>query len=64
MCSQEGLLALKNEKYVVSWHGSAPLPLHLGVSVYRGQTPAIQSRAHLSPALKLLLLLLSHFSRV
>ena len=57
MRSQEGLLALKNEKYVVSsWHGSAPLPLHLGVSIHRGQTPAIQPRAHLFPALKLALL--------
>ena len=36
MCSQEGLLDLENEKYVPSpGQGSAPPPLHLGVSVHR-----------------------------
>ena len=47
MCSQEVLLDLKNEKYVVSlsfiWAGptsSLPLPLsYLGVSAHRRETP-------------------------
>ena len=58
MGNQEGLLDLKNEKYVVSifYLGRAqPLLLpscyfHLGVSLCRGQTPALQSGACLSPA--------------
>ena len=59
MYSREGLLDLENEKYVVSvvYLGRAqPLLLsscyylHLGVSVHRGQTPAAQLGAHLSPA--------------
>ena len=54
MCSQEGLLDFENEDYVafylLSGQSSAPPPLHLGVSVHRGQTPAVQPGAHLSPA--------------
>ena len=49
MYSWEGLLDLENEKYVVS-SGQDSSPLHLGVSVQRGQTPDAQPGAHLSPA--------------
>ena len=61
MYSQEGLLDLKDEKYMVSvpYLGRAqPLLLascyylHLGVSIHREQIPAAQSRAHLSPSSK------------
>ena len=53
MCSREGLLDLENEKYVVSYLGRAQLlscACYFGVSVHRGQTPAVQPGAHLSPA--------------
>ena len=30
--------------------GSAPPPLYLGVSIHRGQSPAVQPRVHLAPA--------------
>ena len=58
MYRQEGLLDLKNENYVVFifYPGRAQLLscLHLGVSVHRGQTPAVQPGARLSPASMLL----------
>ena len=55
MCSREGLLDLKNEKYVVSifYLGRAQLLSrsgYFGVSVHREQAPAAQPEAHLSPA--------------
>ena len=54
MYSWEGLLDLENEKYVVSIFslGRAHFLLLfiLCVSVHRGQTPAVQPGAHLSPA--------------
>ena len=59
MCSWEGLLDLENEKYLVSlsliWAGPSLFSrsccyLHLGVSAHRGQTPAAQPGARLSPA--------------
>ena len=54
MCSREGLLDLENEEYVVfyllSGQDSAPPPFHLALSVHRGQIPAAQPGAHLSPA--------------
>ena len=56
-CSREGLLDLENEEHVVSlsfiWaelSSSLLLAIHLGVPVHRGQTPAAQPGAHLSPA--------------
>ena len=55
MCSQEALLDLENEKYVVClsliWEGlssSLPLPLsYLGVSAHREQASAAQPGASL-----------------
>ena len=55
MYSWEDLLDFETEEcvvfYLVSEQGSAPLCSRCyGVSVYRGWTPAAQSRAHLPPA--------------
>ena len=58
MHSREVLIDLENEKYVVCifYLGrTQPLLLsscylHLGISVHRGQTPAVQPAAYLSPA--------------
>ena len=52
MYSREGILDLKNEKYVVSYLGRAQLLLLfiLELSAHREQTPAAQPGAHLSPA--------------
>ena len=36
--------------YLISGQGSAPPPLYLGVSIHRGQSPAVQPRVHLAPA--------------
>ena len=49
----KAILNLENEKYVVSYLGRAQLHSHscyFGVSVHRGQTPAAQPGARLSPA--------------
>ena len=60
MCSLEGLLDLKNEKYVVSLSFFASrmhlllapvIIVYLEVSDHRGQIPVAQPGTHLAPAL-------------